>query len=53
ETFNFGNTAPSSGCPIPASILIKVVFPVPFSPNITTISESEKDPDSISSLNDP
>jgi hypothetical protein len=28
----------------PAIMRINVVFPVPFSPNITTISESVKDP---------
>lgn len=32
---------------IPANILMSVVFPVPFSPNITIISESEKSPSSI------
>lgn len=31
---------PSSVCNFPANILINVVFPVPFSPNITIISES-------------
>ena len=41
------------GLVIPASILMKVVLPVPFSPNITTISESVKSPLSIASLNGP
>jgi hypothetical protein len=34
---------------IPAKILTKVVFPVPFSPNSTMIWDSENDPASISS----
>ncbi|KAI5818758.1 hypothetical protein BZA77DRAFT_332610 [Pyronema omphalodes] len=33
-----------SGCSAPASILQKVVFPVPFSPIMTIISESVKSP---------
>ena len=41
------------GLVIPANILMKVVLPVPFSPNITTISESVKSPLSIASLNGP
>ena len=41
-----GTSAPLSGSqPFePASIRIKVVFPVPFSPNMTTICDSTKDP---------
>ena len=35
---------------MPASILMKVVLPVPFSPSITRISLSVKDPSSTSSL---
>ena len=44
---------PSSGVSLPANILIKVVFPVPFSPNITTISESVNWPFSTFISNEP
>ncbi|KEQ72016.1 hypothetical protein M436DRAFT_49945 [Aureobasidium namibiae CBS 147.97] len=39
-----------SGFSAPASILQKVVFPVPFSPIMTRISESVNSPGSIFSL---
>ena len=38
---------------MPASILMKVVLPVPFSPSITRISLSVKEPSSTSSLKEP
>ena len=40
----------SSGSSFPAIILMKVVLPVPFSPNNTRISESENWPASTSKL---
>ena len=42
-----------SGANLPASILINVVLPVPFSPNMTMISESVNCPPSIFSENEP
>ncbi len=41
---------PVSGSSFPAIILMKVVLPVPFSPNMTRISESENCPASTSKL---
>ncbi|ODV96682.1 hypothetical protein PACTADRAFT_25698, partial [Pachysolen tannophilus NRRL Y-2460] len=47
ETFNLGAFVPSSGSMAPANNLQNVVFPVPFSPIITKISESLNSPASI------
>ena len=44
---------PESGCILPANIRMNVVFPVPFSPNITMISESVNSPGAIVSSNSP
>ena len=45
------NLSPSSsGFSLPASRRMKVVFPVPFSPNKTTISDSVKSPPSTCSV---
>ncbi|EDR08215.1 uncharacterized protein LACBIDRAFT_250088, partial [Laccaria bicolor S238N-H82] len=52
ETDRVCLSASSSGVS-PAKSRTKVVFPVPFSPNITIISESVKLPASTVSLNDP
>ncbi|KAF1364727.1 hypothetical protein EJ07DRAFT_98465 [Lizonia empirigonia] len=46
----FGILVVPSGCIAPASILQNVVFPVPFSPIMTMISESLNSPDSMDSL---
>ncbi|ELU16174.1 hypothetical protein CAPTEDRAFT_97664 [Capitella teleta] len=47
------DSPPSSGCRRPASILMNVVFPVPFSPNMTMISESVNSPASMDNLKEP
>ncbi|ODQ64344.1 hypothetical protein NADFUDRAFT_26880, partial [Nadsonia fulvescens var. elongata DSM 6958] len=53
ETLSLGAFCPSSGDNPPANIRQKVVLPVPFSPIITIISESEKSPASIFNLKSP
>eukprot|EP01139_Manchomonas_bermudensis_P004965 Amastigsp_a174499_424.p4 type:complete len:121 gc:universal Amastigsp_a174499_424:1491-1129(-) len=52
ETLSSGiSSSETSGLRSPASMRMNVVFPVPFSPSMTMISELEKSPDSIESRN--
>ncbi|KAL1704834.1 hypothetical protein EV121DRAFT_204895 [Schizophyllum commune] len=53
ETANCCFDSSSSGDSTPASMRTNVVFPVPFSPSMTMISESVKLPASTVSLNPP
>lgn len=53
DTLNFCSFARSSGISFPASSLTSVVFPVPFSPSMTMISESVNFPALTCSLNPP
>ncbi|OBA22398.1 hypothetical protein METBIDRAFT_38783 [Metschnikowia bicuspidata var. bicuspidata NRRL YB-4993] len=53
EMFNLGTSVPLSAAKAPAKILQNVVLPVPFSPNITKISELVKSPFSTVNLKSP
>ncbi|KIY47434.1 hypothetical protein FISHEDRAFT_66131 [Fistulina hepatica ATCC 64428] len=53
DTENESFSVSSSGAVTPASMRTSVVFPVPFSPSMTMISESVKLPSSTVSLNEP